>query len=220
VEYLGDRNFLTSHDIKNCMNTGHVFQVGLLYVLDGDWSQVFIDDQSVLYTGDFHCTPDRHLGAYRLFPQPTPLRVRPLLAVDVAEVAARPPHHRVDLRDHGARLQAPTRERLLAQNQVGRRRQGRKALLKKTKPNEKVLVPVFALGRAQELFILVERFWERFGLKHPIYFTTGLADKATAYYKLFINWTNETLRDTFTERNAFNFKFIKVLDPAVIWVIT
>jgi integrator complex subunit 11 len=68
---------------------------------------------------------------------------------------------------------------------------------------------VFALGRAQELFILVEQFWERFGLKHPIYFTTGLAEKATSYYKLFITWTSETLRDTFVQRNAFDFKYIK-----------
>lgn len=29
----------------------------------------------------------------------------------------------------------------------------------------KVLVPVFAVGRAQELLMLVEEYWERMGLK-------------------------------------------------------
>jgi integrator complex subunit 11 len=71
-------------------------------------------------------------------------------------------------------------------------------------------------GRAQELFILVERFWERFELPYPIYFTAGLAEKATQYYKLFINWTNETLKDTFWQRNAFKFKYLKPLDYSYI----
>ena len=33
-----------------------------------------------------------------------------------------------------------------------------------------VLIPVFALGRAQELCILLETYWERMNLKCPIYF--------------------------------------------------
>lgn len=37
----------------------------------------------------------------------------------------------------------------------------------------KVLIPVFALGRAQELCILLETYWERMNLKVPIYFSMG-----------------------------------------------
>ena len=33
--------------------------------------------------------------------------------------------------------------------------------------NGKVLIPVFALGRAQELCILLETYWERMNLKVP-----------------------------------------------------
>ena len=43
-------------------------------------------------------------------------------------------------------------------------------------------------------------------LNVPIYFTAGLAEKATNYYKLFVNWTNEKIKETFVERNAFDFK--------------
>jgi len=36
---------------------------------------------------------------------------------------------------------------------------------------------VFALGRAQELCILLETYWDRMNLKVPIYFSTGLTEK-------------------------------------------
>jgi integrator complex subunit 11 len=41
----------------------------------------------------------------------------------------------------------------------------------------KVLIPVFALGRAQELCILLETYWDRMNLKVPIYFSLGLTEK-------------------------------------------
>ncbi|XP_033084665.1 integrator complex subunit 11 isoform X3 [Trachypithecus francoisi] len=78
----------------------------------------------------------------------------------------------------------------------------------------KVLIPVFALGRAQELCILLETFWERMNLKVPIYFSTGLTEKANHYYKLFIPWTNQKIRKTFVQRNMFEFKHIKAFDRA------
>lgn len=55
----------------------------------------------------------------------------------------------------------------------------------------KVLIPVFALGRAQELCILLDTFWERMNLRVPIYFAAGMTERANEYYKLFINWTNQ-----------------------------
>lgn len=64
----------------------------------------------------------------------------------------------------------------------------------------KVLIPVFALGRAQELCILLDTYWERMNLNIPIYFSAGLTEKANLYYKLFINWTNEKVKRTFVKR--------------------
>jgi integrator complex subunit 11 len=64
----------------------------------------------------------------------------------------------------------------------------------------KVLIPVFALGRAQELCILIETYWERMALKVPVYFSGGLTGRANEYYKLFINWTNEKIKNTFVKR--------------------
>lgn len=49
-------------------------------------------------------------------------------------------------------------------------------------------------------------------LKAPIYFSTGLTEKANHYYKLFITWTNQKIRKTFVQRNMFEFKHIKAFD--------
>ncbi len=49
-------------------------------------------------------------------------------------------------------------------------------------------------------------------LKAPIYFSTGLTEKANNYYKLFITWTNQKIRKTFVQRNMFEFKHIKAFD--------
>ena len=34
--------------------------------------------------------------------------------------------------------------------------------------------------------------------------------QANHYYKLFISWTNQNIRNTFVQRNMFDFKHIKV----------
>uniref|UniRef100_A0A2K5J3H8 Integrator complex subunit 11 n=1 Tax=Colobus angolensis palliatus TaxID=336983 RepID=A0A2K5J3H8_COLAP len=66
----------------------------------------------------------------------------------------------------------------------------------------------------KKLCILLETFWERMNLKVPIYFSTGLTEKANHYYKLFIPWTNQKIRKTFVQRNMFEFKHIKAFDRA------
>ena len=75
---------------------------------------------------------------------------------------------------------------------------------------------MFALGRAQELCILLETFWDRMNIKVPIYFSQGLTEKANHYYKLFISWTNQKIRNTFVQRNLFDFKHIKPFDRSYI----
>lgn len=83
-------------------------------------------------------------------------------------------------------------------------------------PVSQVLIPVFALGRAQELCILLETYWERNNLKVPIYFAMGLTEKANEYYKLFISWTNEKIKRTFVERNMFEFRHILPFDRGYV----
>lgn len=52
------------------------------------------------------------------------------------------------------------------------------------------------------------------GLDVPVYFSAGLTARANEYYKLFINWTNQKIKQSFVDRNMFEFSHIQAFDPA------
>ena len=78
------------------------------------------------------------------------------------------------------------------------------------------MIPVFALGRAQELSVLLETYWNRTDSKVPVYFSAGLIEKANFFYKLFVEWENEKIKEDFLENNVFNFKKVKPFDKSLI----
>ncbi|XP_077988720.1 integrator complex subunit 11-like [Glandiceps talaboti] len=202
VEKKGETNFFTSQMIKDCMKkvvvvnlhqtvqvddeleikvyyAGHVLGAGIYHMKVGT--------QSVVYTGDYNMTPDRHLGSAWID------KCRPDLLITESTYAT-------TIRD----------------SKRCRERDFLKKVHDCVEKGGKVLIPVFALGRAQELCILLETFWDRMNLKAPIYFSTGLTEKANHYYKLFITWTNQKIRKTFVQRNMFDFRHIKPFDRAYI----
>lgn len=151
---------------------------------------VRVGNESVLYTGDYNMTPDRHLGAARL-----PFNgLKPDLLITETTYAT-------TIRDSKR-----ARERNFLQR-----------VHETVEKGGKVLIPVFALGRAQELCILLETYWERMNLGNiPIYFAPGMIEKANLYYKLFIHWTNEKIKMTFVQRNMFDFKHIKTFEKSFL----
>lgn len=149
--------------------------------------QVKVGKLSCVYTGDYNMTADRHLGSAWID------KCRPNLLITETTYAT-------TIRDS---KRCRERDFLLKVHDCVER-------------GGKVLIPVFALGRAQELCILLETYWERMNLKVPIYFALGLTEKATSYYKMFITWTNEKIKKTFVQRNMFDFKHIKPFDRAFI----
>uniref|UniRef100_A0A7N6B255 Integrator complex subunit 11 n=1 Tax=Anabas testudineus TaxID=64144 RepID=A0A7N6B255_ANATE len=198
VDKKGETNFFTSQMIKDCMKkviplnlhqsvqvddeleikayyAGHVLGAAMVHIKVGS--------ESVVYTGDYNMTPDRHLGAAWID------KCRPDILISESTYAT-------TIRD----------------SKRCRERDFLKKVHESIERGGKVLIPVFALGRAQELCILLETFWERMNLKAPIYFSTGLTEKANHYYKLFITWTNQKIRKTFVQRNMFEFKHIKAFD--------
>ncbi|KAI0241299.1 Integrator complex subunit 11 [Lamellibrachia satsuma] len=198
VERKGETNFFTSDMIKSCMKktvavslhqtvqvddeleikayyAGHVLGAAMFHVRVGS--------QSVIYTGDYNMTPDRHLGAAWVD------KCQPDLLITESTYAT-------TIRD----------------SKRCRERDFLKKVHDCVDKGGKVLIPVFALGRAQELCILLETYWERMNLKVPIYFTLGLTEKANHYYKLFITWTNQKIKNTFVQRNMFEFKHIKAFE--------
>eukprot|EP01018_Ginkgo_biloba_P021793 Gb_26095 [translate_table: standard] len=146
-----------------------------------------VGDKSVVYTGDYNMTPDRHLGAAQID------RLQPDLLITESTYAT-------TVRD----------------SKHARERDFLKAVHTCILGGGKVLIPVFALGRAQELCILLDDYWERMNLKVPIYFSAGLTIQANIYYKLLISWTNQKVKDTYVTRNTFDFKHVSNFDRSQI----
>ncbi|XP_076039940.1 integrator complex subunit 11 [Oratosquilla oratoria] len=202
VDRKGETGFFTSNMIKDCMKkvitvtlhetvqvdkdleikayyAGHVLGAAMFHIKVGS--------QSIVYTGDYNMTPDRHLGAAWID------KCRPDLLITESTYAT-------TIRD----------------SKRCRERDFLKKVHDSVDRGGKVLIPVFALGRAQELCILLETYWDRMNLKVPIYFTMGLAESANKYYRMFITWTNQKIRRTFVQRNMFDFKHIKPFDKALM----
>ncbi|XP_074655305.1 integrator complex subunit 11-like [Tubulanus polymorphus] len=202
VDRKGEQNFFTSEMIKSCMkkviavNLHQTIQVDdeleikayyAGHVLGAAMFHVKVGSESVVYTGDYNMTPDRHLGAAWID------KCRPNLLITESTYAT-------TIRD----------------SKRAREHDFLKKVHDCVDKGGKVLIPVFALGRAQELCILLETYWDRMNLKVPIFFSLGLTEKANHYYKLFITWTNQKIRKTFVQRNMFDFKHIKPFDRSFI----
>ncbi|KAJ3291332.1 Integrator complex subunit 11 [Borealophlyctis nickersoniae] len=198
VEKKGETNFFSADDVRNCMKkvipldlhqsvmvddelelkpyyAGHVLGAAMFHARVGS--------ETVVYTGDYNMTPDRHLGAAWID------KCRPDVLITETTYAT-----------------------MIRDSKRARERDFLTKVHDCVANGGKVLIPVFALGRAQELCILIESHWERMDLKVPVFFSAGLTSKANEYYKLFISWTNEKIKKTFVDRNMFDFNHIKPFD--------
>lgn len=119
------------------------------------------DGISVMYTGDYNSYADRHLGAA------SAPRLNPNVIITETTYAT-------TIRD----------------TKRDRQRNMLKIISQTLENGGKVLIPVFALGRAQELSVLLETYWNRTDNNIPIYYSAGLIEKANVFYKLFVDWEN------------------------------
>ena len=136
----------------------------------------------MLYTGDYSRIADRHLPA--------------------ADVPAIPPHVVIVESTYGVSPHSPREEREIRfteKVQTILRRGGR------------VLLPVVALGRAQELLLILEDFWAQNPdlQRVPIYQASALARKAMTIYQTYINVLNSDMKAAFEEANPFVFNHVK-----------
>lgn len=86
----------------------------------------------------------------------------------------------------------------------------------------RVLLPVFALGRAQEILLILDEYWaEHPELQHiPIYYISSLAIKCMDVYRQYIHTMSPNVRSKFARGiNPFDFKrkdtFIRPLDKGI-----
>lgn len=83
-----------------------------------------------------------------------------------------------------------------------------------------VLLPTFALGRAQELLLILDEYWDKYPDLHnvPIYYASGLARKSMAVYQTYIHTMNAHIRSRFAKRdNPFVFKHVSTLPNSRGW---
>lgn len=68
----------------------------------------------------------------------------------------------------------------------------------------RVLMPVFALGTAQELLLILDEYWQKHPKyqKVPIYYASNLARKCMAVYQTYIGAMNDNIKRLFRERLA------------------
>ncbi|KAL2642927.1 hypothetical protein R1flu_010514 [Riccia fluitans] len=179
---------VTAVDLKQTVQVDNDIDIRAYYaghVLGAAMFYVKVGDDSCVYTGDYNMTPDRHLGAAQID------ALQPDLLITESTYAT-------TVRD----------------SKRAREREFLKKVHNCVAGGGKVLIPVFALGRAQELCILLDEYWERMNLKYPIYFSAGLTMQANVYYKLLISWTNQKVKDTYVTRSTFDFKHVSPFDQS------
>ncbi|KAJ3091693.1 hypothetical protein HK102_013774 [Quaeritorhiza haematococci] len=139
----------------------------------------------VLYTGDYSREEDRHLMAAE-----RPRNVVPEVLISEST--------------YGVQSHQPRQEReAMFTSWVHRivQRGGR------------CLIPVFALGRAQELLLILDEYWQAHSELHnvPIYYASSLAKKCMTVYQTYTNMMNERIRRQVKISNPFQFKHISNL---------
>ncbi|KAI0066120.1 Metallo-hydrolase/oxidoreductase [Artomyces pyxidatus] len=83
-----------------------------------------------------------------------------------------------------------------------------------------VLLPTFALGRAQELLLILDEYWKKHPDLHnvPVYYASSLARKCMAVYQTYIHTMNSNIRSRFAKRdNPFVFKHISNVPQSRGW---
>ncbi|KAG0801367.1 hypothetical protein G6F62_006727 [Rhizopus arrhizus] len=154
------------------------------HVLGAAMFLIEIAGVKVLYTGDYSREEDRHLMAAE----------KPEGSVDVLITEST-----YGVQSHEPRIAKETRFTSLVHNIVTR--------------GGRCLMPVFALGRAQELLLILDEFWEAHPELDsiPIYYASSLAKRCMAVYQTYINMMNARIRKQFAISNPFVFKHISNL---------
>ncbi|RKP34374.1 beta-lactamase-like protein, partial [Dimargaris cristalligena] len=154
------------------------------HVLGAAMFLIEIADIKILYTGDYSREEDRHLMAAE----------NPNVPIDLLICEST-----YGVQSHEPRVEREARFTALTHQVVQR--------------GGRCLIPVFALGRAQELLLILEEYWESHDdLKSiPIYYASSLAKKCMAIYQTYINMMNDHIRRQFAISNPFIFKHISYL---------
>ncbi|KAF9438809.1 Cleavage and polyadenylation specificity factor subunit 3 [Entomortierella beljakovae] len=139
----------------------------------------------ILYTGDYSREEDRHLMAAE---KPTNVQTDVLICESTYGVQSHEPRLDRERRFTGKVHQIVQR-------------------------GGRCLLPVFALGQAQELLLMLDEYWAAHPELEsiPVYYASSLAKKCMTVYQTYINMMNARIRKQFAVSNPFVFKHISHL---------
>ncbi|XP_077344879.1 cleavage and polyadenylation specificity factor subunit 3 [Lithobates pipiens] len=154
------------------------------HVLGAAMFMIEIAGVKLLYTGDFSRQEDRHLMAAEI----------PNIKPDILIIESTYGTHIHEKREEREARFCNTVHDIV--NRGGR-----------------ALIPVFALGRAQELLLILDEYWQNHPELHdiPIYYASSLAKKCMAVYQTYVNAMNDKIRKQININNPFVFKHISNL---------
>jgi cleavage and polyadenylation specificity factor subunit 3 len=146
------------------------------HVLGAAMFLISIAGLNILFTGDYSREEDRHLIPAEV---PKDIKIDVLITESTFGISSNPP-----------RLE---REAALMKTISGILNRG-----------GRVLMPVFALGRAQELLLILDEYWERHPelQKIPIYYIGNMARKCMVVYQTYIGAMNDNIKRLFRQRMA------------------
>ena len=130
----------------------------------------------ILFTGDYSRENDRHLISAEV---PRGIKIDVLITESTYGIASHIPR--------------AERETALMKSVTGILNRG-----------GRVLMPVFALGRAQELLLILDDYWARHPefQRIPIYYASNLARKCMVVYQTYVSAMNDNIKRLFRERMA------------------
>ena len=154
------------------------------HVLGAAMFMIEIGGRTVLYTGDYSMEEDRHLMAAEI----------PNVKPDVLMVEST-----YGVQIHASRAEREARFTGTIERVVMR--------------GGKCLIPVFALGRAQELLLILDEYWQANPHLHsiPVWYASKMASRALRVYQTYANMMNARIRAQMDVSNPFNFSFIQNL---------
>lgn len=154
------------------------------HVLGAAMFFIEIGGRTILYTGDYSMEEDRHLMAAEVpHAKPDVLIVESTYGVQV----------------HASRAEREARFTGTVERVVTR--------------GGRCLIPVFALGRAQELLLILDEYWQSNPhLQHiPIWYASKMASRALRVYQTYANMMNARIRAQMDISNPFHFQHIQNL---------
>mmetsp|Transcript_7647 Transcript_7647/g.25905 ORF Transcript_7647/g.25905 Transcript_7647/m.25905 type:complete len:712 (-) Transcript_7647:1440-3575(-) len=159
------------------------------HVLGACMFMLDIDGVRVLYTGDYSTEEDRHLMA--------------------AQVPDQRPHLLVVESTFGVQVHAPREQREHIFTSV---------IADVVRGGGRCLLPVFATGRAQELLLVLDEFWQANPDLHeiPVFYASKLANRALRVYQTYINMMNEHIRALMDVGNPFKFSHVRAVSNSAV----